>query len=248
MKSKRLRIFAGPNGSGKSVLYRYLVSQQLFTPYFYINADDIAQSLASGFSVLNWHIAVSNEDFISFLRESTFSEHLNYRDVAEYLKIAENSFLWTGEKNGLSYVSAVIADYLRNKMLLSESSFACETVFSHPSKLEFLRRARDLGFKIYLYFISTKNPIINCGRVENRVLSGGHDVPAEKIESRYYKTMNNLLEAVKLSDKAFLFDNSESQENRAYINFANYDAAGRQFSYTGDSVPDWFEKYVLNRI
>ena len=50
---KRLRIFADPNGSGKSSLYTYLVAQGYFTPYFYINADQIALSLQKGFSIAN---------------------------------------------------------------------------------------------------------------------------------------------------------------------------------------------------
>ena len=74
--------------------------------------------------------------------------------------------------------------------------------------------------KIYLYYIATKNPAINIERVDNRVEEGGHFVPKDKIESRYYKTMENLYSAILLSDKAYLFDNSNDEEKRTYSNFA----------------------------
>ena len=67
MGTKRLRIFAGPNGSGKSVLYKYLLSQNYFNEYFYINADDICKQLKNGFSVSNWPINISQNDFYSYI-------------------------------------------------------------------------------------------------------------------------------------------------------------------------------------
>lgn len=51
--NKRLRIFARPNGSGKSDLYRFLIETKYFTPYFYINSDEIAHELPTGFSIIN---------------------------------------------------------------------------------------------------------------------------------------------------------------------------------------------------
>ncbi len=86
------------------------------------------------------------------------------------------------------YIQSAMADYLRSRMLHAPSSFACETVFSHESKLAFLSDARANGFKTYLYFISTEKPLINIDRVQVRTELGGHSVPREKIESRYWRT------------------------------------------------------------
>lgn len=63
----------------------------------------------------------------------------------------------------------------------------------HPSKLEFLKQAKKSRFKIYLYFIATKNPAINIERVDNRVEEGGHSVPKDKIESRTLLLLRNLV-------------------------------------------------------
>ncbi|MBQ4636610.1 MAG: zeta toxin family protein [Akkermansia sp.] len=55
-----------------------------------------------------------------------------------------------------------------------------ETVFSHPSKLDIIRKARDLGYFIRLFFICTESPRINVDRVAERFAKGGHTVPGKK--------------------------------------------------------------------
>lgn len=147
-------------------------------------------------------------------------------------------FTWKGGQENISYMSACIADYIRGKLVRSSSSFSCETVFSHPSKIDFIKKAKENGFKVYLYFIATRDPLINQGRVESRVKSGGHDVPADKIVSRYHRCLDNLYDAVCLCDKTFLFDNSESKSDFAYNNFAEViDGSCRIIS---NFVPEWF--------
>ena len=242
---KRLRIFAGPNGSGKSSLYTYLVAQGYFTPYFYINADQIALSLPTGFSVLNWPCKVSQDDFLHFLDSCSLSNLFDVKQVARETQIEDNVFLWAGSAPS-SYVAAAIADYLREKMLTANSSFACETVFSHPSKLEFMKRAKENGFKVYLYFIAAKDPFINEGRVANRALNGGHDVPPEKVHSRFYRCMDNLFCALKVCDEAYLFDNSSATEKLSFDNFALF--KGGVLKLFCDIVPAWFDTYVLQKI
>lgn len=45
------------------------------------------------------------------------------------------------------------------------------------------------GFKSYLYFICTKDLGINKQRVKNRISEGGHAVSDQKIEQRYYRSL-----------------------------------------------------------
>ncbi len=246
MPTKRLRLFAGPNGSGKSVLYKYLVSQHFFNKYYYINADEIAKGILNGFSFSNWPVDITFEDFYRYLENSSFKTVVDIKNINRDLKIENSVFLWVGKNKNLTYISACIADYLRVKLLSSDSSFACETVFSHVSKIDFLRMAKEKGFKVYLYFIATRDPKINQGRVETRVEKGGHDVPPDKIESRYYRCLENLYEAIKYCDKVFLFDNSESKAEVTYNNFAEIN--NKVCTILSDNVPEWFFKYVFNKI
>lgn len=86
---------------------------------------------------------------------------------------------------------------------------------SHSSKISFLREAKESGVKTYLYFICTQDPEINKQRVKNRVTEGGHDVLTQKIEDRYYKSLDLLYSAFSVVDRAFIIDNSA--DNRKVI-------------------------------
>ena len=103
------------------------------------------------------------------------------------------------------------AERLRQIALTQRSDFSFETVFSHPSKLNFIARARKCGFWTRLYFVSTENSELNVARVRNRVSEGGHDVPEEKIISRYARTMSHLVPACIQVDEAYLFDNTSAE-------------------------------------
>ncbi|MBK9644290.1 MAG: zeta toxin family protein [Deltaproteobacteria bacterium] len=96
----------------------------------------------------------------------------------------------------------------RETLLMQGSGMAFETVFSAPDKLEFLRRAKERGYFIRLFFIGTTDPAINIRRVQQRVVEGGHDVPRNKIVSRYFGAMENLALSLAFVDRAYLLDNS----------------------------------------
>ncbi len=102
------------------------------------------------------------------------------------------------------------AERRRQECVDRHADFAFETVFSHPSKLELIARAKAAGFIVKLYFVSTENPMLNVARVRKRVAEGGHAVPEDKIIARYRRTMSHLPEACLLVDEAVMFDNSGS--------------------------------------
>ena len=132
-------------------------------------------------------------------------------------------------------------------MLQSESSFSFESVFSHVSKIRELEKAKQANFKIYLYFITTSDPLINLQRVKNRVKSGGHDVPDEKIYNRYSRTMSNLYAAFKLADRAYFFDNSKEKRDGLFDFFAEKNGT-RLYLSDPNSVSQWFDEFILSQI
>jgi predicted ABC-type ATPase len=69
-------------------------------------------------------------------------------------------------------------------------------VFSTDNKVDFVRRARDAGYFVRVFFVSTADPRINAARITDRVMEGGHSVPIDKIVSRYERSMVNLAAAV----------------------------------------------------
>ena len=101
------------------------------------------------------------------------------------------------------YATALREDAVKNKR-----NFTFETVVSSPRNVELLKSAKASGYRIEVVFVLTADPQINISRVENRVKNGGHDVPKDKIVSRYYKSINNLSELLKLADVMWVVDNS----------------------------------------
>ena len=87
-------------------------------------------------------------------------------------------------------------------------SFAFETVFSHPSTLLDMQLCKAAGFDVVVIFVTTRSPEINVERVAGRYLAGGHDVPVERIRSRYQRTMALLPRILKEANRWFFFDNS----------------------------------------
>jgi len=240
--SKRLRIFAGPNGSGKSTVINQIKGRYNCGPY--INADDIQQSLDKYAHIdlyRNYGLRFVQEDFDKYLQ----STGLSWEAKAAEQKIKVNLFPdgFSLKVKGLSgaYDAAIAADFIRRQLLQKEQTFTFETVFSHPSKIGFMSEARALGFKNYLYFVCTVAPEINISRVANRVAAGGHDVPQDKIISRYEASLKLLPGIIPLIHRGFFFDNS-SEEGAQLVGEIN--TAG-DFKTTSAYMPWWLEKYVV---
>jgi len=106
------------------------------------------------------------------------------------------------------YTAAGIASMRRSKYLQQKTSFATESVFSHPSKLDLITEAKRVGYRIMVFHISVGDPALSVARVAERVKEGGHDVPEEKIRARYDRNGPLIMEAVQLSEAAHIFDNS----------------------------------------
>ncbi len=79
----------------------------------------------------------------------------------------------------------------RDNCIAKKESLIFETVLSSQEKIDFLIKAKEAGYFSRLFFIGTNDPTINASRVTKRVLENGHDVPIQKIISRYYKSIAN---------------------------------------------------------
>lgn len=107
------------------------------------------------------------------------------------------------------YIAAMTdADKIRHEVVELGLPLAFESVFSTPQKLEFVHYAKKCGYFVELIYITTNNPAINIARVAQRVASGGHGVPENKIIQRYSRSMELLPEVVKIADAVKVYDNS----------------------------------------
>lgn len=109
-----------------------------------------------------------------------------------------------------SYDAAAIAQHKRENLLLEGRSFCFETVFSHPSKIDFLAKAKALGYEVNMVFIHLVENQLNLARVNQRVSNGGHDVPATKIIERIPRLVAHVKKAIPLCDQVLILDNSSA--------------------------------------
>ena len=103
------------------------------------------------------------------------------------------------------------AEQLRELLLARRADFAFETVLSTDRNLSLLRRAKEAGYEICVVFVLTSDVEINARRVQERAAAGGHDVPEDKIKSRYGKSIRNLSPLVRIADKTRVLDNSGAE-------------------------------------
>ena len=109
------------------------------------------------------------------------------------------------------YAAAGVAARLRRELLVQRESFAFETVFSDPvgDKLSFLKDAVEQGYTVILCFIGISGPDVSEERVAMRVSQGGHDVPSDKLITRYPRTLANLQAAIRELPHVWVFDNDD---------------------------------------
>lgn len=155
-------------------------------------------------------------------------------------EVAQSKF---GNWNDVQAVhSAVLfCEEWREQVLREHKDFIFETVLSSDGKVDFLKRAKDEGYFIRMFFICTESPTINAARIANRVMEGGHDVPIQKIISRYEKAIINAIKVADFVDRAYFYDNSVDNQN-AQLLFRSVD--GKLAKKYADALPQWTETII----
>ncbi|MGM9866543.1 MAG: zeta toxin family protein [Lepagella sp.] len=131
---------------------------------------------------------------------------------------------------------------LREQCLRDKKGFVFETVFSAQDKIDFVIRAKQAGFFIRIFFISTSNPAINASRIAKRVMEGGHDVPITKIISRYNKSIQNCKTVASIVDRLYVYDNSIDDVDARPLFRLSEGVLAKQYT---DNIPDWAQNILL---
>lgn len=134
-----------------------------------------------------------------------------------------------------AYEAARIAAARRLELLEARRSFATETVFSHPSKLEVIETVRKRGYLIIVMHVGVDGPDLSVARVVERRSEGGHDVPENKIRARFVRSQPLIRQAVLQADRGMVFDNSQlNTPPRQMLVFA-----GGRLIQAVPVVPEW---------
>lgn len=158
-------------------------------------------------------------------------------------EIAQSKF---GDWNDVNAVRQAVeyCESWREQLLLERKDFIFETVLSSDGKVDFLQRAKEAGYFIRMFFICTESPTINAARIANRVMEGGHDVPIQKIISRYKKAIINAIKVAGFADRAYFYDNSIDNQD-AQILFRTVD--GKFAKQYTELFPAW-TRDILNSV
>ena len=135
------------------------------------------------------------------------------------------------------YDAARVADALRQAFVDRGESFVFETVFSEPvgDKVAFLEEAEQAGYTVVLCFIGIADPETSIERVSMRVSRGGHDVPDEKLMSRFPRILENLRGAIDRLPHVLIFDNQDL--SRPFRRVAVFE--DRKLAESAKPVPGW---------
>jgi predicted ABC-type ATPase len=97
-----------------------------------------------------------------------------------------------------------------DELLNNKVSFAYETTLTTISYLKTIDKALQAGYSVTLFYIWLNTPMLAIQRVRQRVGKGGHNIPADIVERRYYKAIKNLPAFCSKVSDWYIYDNSGS--------------------------------------
>lgn len=97
------------------------------------------------------------------------------------------------------------------KYFLDGISFAIETTLAGSNHIKTIKKAKELGYKVFLIYSYVDNPQICINRIHARVLNGGHNVPDNDVIRRYYRSKERFWKEYKdLADEWNLVYNGQT--------------------------------------
>jgi predicted ABC-type ATPase len=101
-----------------------------------------------------------------------------------------------------------------SELLTQNANFAFETTLATKSYKNRILEAKQKNYNVTLLFFWLKNPELAKERVKTRVFEGGHNIPEDIIERRYYRGIKNLFEIyLSIVDQVLIFDNSDGKHD-----------------------------------
>lgn len=118
------------------------------------------------------------------------------------------------------------------------TSFNQETTLSGKSIIKNIMFAKENGFYISMNYIGVDSSQIAKGRVRTRVSKGGHGIPEDAIERRYYDSLVNLNRILKICDEINIYDNTNVFKEIMYIKSGD-------LVWKDDHLPEWTKNIVI---
>lgn len=153
--------------------------------------------------------ASRNENFKKLFEGVDF---VNADDIAlGYLKEQGFSSYADAPQSALAETFVRAANYsleIIKSRIESKLPVGVETVLSTDKFKPVLMKAKSNGMRCTLFYVGLSSIQLSIDRISTRVRSGGHDVPVNKIQSRWEKSLENLTWFASRVDRLFVIDNS----------------------------------------
>lgn len=94
------------------------------------------------------------------------------------------------------------------RSIAEHTSVSVETVLSSNKYFAPAAAAKRRGFRTRLLFITLPTVEATLGRIAARVAKGGHDVPEDKVRSRWKKSHDNLVAFADIVDDVLVWSNA----------------------------------------
>ena len=131
-----------------------------------------------------------------------------------------------------------------DELLQKGETFAFETTLATKSYKQKIEWAQANGYEVTLLFFWLDSPNMAKKRVAQRVAEGGHSIPSETIERRYYNGIANLFAIyIDMVDICYIFDNSEGER----IPIAKKYKGGKEIIYNTDLYNQMKNSYEKER-
>jgi predicted ABC-type ATPase len=128
-----------------------------------------------------------------------------------------------------------------NKYIANEITFHQETTLPGNVVLKQIKKAKERGFQIRLYFVSVENVDVALGRVQKRVTKGGHGIDEGLIRKRFEAMPEQLRTILPLCDTASFYDNT--------VRFRRLALTKGDIIFDSDmDLPAWFNSLISDGI
>lgn len=109
---------------------------------------------------------------------------------------------------GVSFQAGRIMLQRLEQLVEENQSFSFETTLSGLTYIEFIKKVKAKGYGITFFFVYLNSVELAKERVAIRVTKGGHSIPVDVIERRYYKGLENFKRYSKEANDWYVYDNS----------------------------------------
>ena len=203
---------------------------------------------------LSFHKSTQGDEGETLLKQYTIFAGVNGAGKTSLYNTVFSKSEALGKRINLDEIVRELGDWRDNRLQLEAGqkavrlvhqflregiSFHQETTLAGKSIFHTIKKAKNTGFEIVMYYVGVNNYDIAKERIQSRIAKGGHGVDENLVEKRFSISLEHLKLAIPLCDTVHIYDNSS--DTLSYILSIKHGV----IEETALSLPQWFESVIL---